>query len=117
MIEGGPTLRVMDLRHLSISRPQGCCAGLLDDISHIHTTARRLFHGVLGQRFIDPATLEKLVGSLERQIEAGQDLQPQLVNCGASETIQAELVDLVAYLEGVRRTIVGRLGEPVAQRH
>ena len=117
MIEGGPALRVMSLRQLSISRPQGCCAGLLDDIRQIHTTARHLFHGVLGQPFIDPATLEKMLWSLERQIEAGQDLQPPLVDCGAGEEIPAALVDLISYLENDRRTVAGRLGEPVARRH
>ena len=108
-----PFLGVAGLRQLSTARPQGFCdALLLDNIRQIHTAARQLFHGVLGQRFIDPATLEKLLWSLERQIEAGQDLQLQLVHCETSEEAeesQAELADLIAYFEAVCHTIAGRL--------
>jgi hypothetical protein len=108
----GSALGITNLRQLAVRRPQGCCVGLLEDIRQVHTTARQLFHGVLGQRFIDPATLEKLLWSLERQIEAGQDLQQQLVDCETSEEAQesqAELADLIAYFEAVRHTIAGRL--------
>ncbi|WP_037282582.1 hypothetical protein [Rubellimicrobium mesophilum] len=116
METNGPLLGVMNLRQLATFRPEGCCVGLLDDLRRIHNAARQLFHGVLGQRFIDPATLEKMLWSLDRQIEAGQDLQPQLVHCGASEETQAELADLIAYFQAVRRTVEGRLGAPVARR-
>jgi hypothetical protein len=110
-MDGAPGLGIMNLRHLSMDRPQGCCVGFVDDIRRIHTAARQLFHGVLGQRVIDPATLETMLWSLERQIEAGQDLQSQLVDCGGSEETQAELADLVAYFQAVRHTVAGRLGE------
>ncbi|EYD77735.1 hypothetical protein Rumeso_00693 [Rubellimicrobium mesophilum DSM 19309] len=104
-----PFLGVASLRQLLVVRPQGFCDELLlDDIRQIHTAARQLFHGVLGQRVLDPATLEKMLWSLERQIEAGQDLQAQLEGRNASGETQAELADLIAYFEAVCRTLVGR---------
>lgn len=110
-MEGNPALGIANLRQLATLRPQGCCVGLLGDIRQIHTAARQLFHSVLGQRFIDPATLEKLLWSLDRQIEAGQDLQPQLSDCGASEDTQTELADLVAFFEATRHSVELRLGK------
>jgi len=113
----GPTLSITNLRQLATLSPQGCCVGLLEDVRHIHKVARQLFHGVLGQHFIDPATLERMLWSLDRQIEAGQNLQPQLVQCGASEETQGELADLITYFEAVRRTVAGRLsGQPNGSR-
>ena len=111
MMEGSPALGIANLRQLATLRPQGCCVGLLEDIRQIHTTARQLFHGVLGQRFIDPATLEKMLWSLDRQIEAGQDLEAQLIGCGANADTQAELEDLIAFFEATRHSVALRLGK------
>jgi hypothetical protein len=107
----GSALGITNLRQLFTFRLHGYVDDLLlDDIRQIHIAARQLFHGVLGKRFIDPATLEKMIWSLERQVEAGQDLQAQLVGRDATEETQAELADLIAYFEVVHRTLAGRLG-------
>lgn len=108
-MNSGPALLIANLRQLALSRPQGCCVGLVAELRQIHIAARQLFHGVLGQSFIDPATLERMVWSLDRQIEAAQDLQPQLVDWGAGAETQAELADFLAYLEAVNRTVAARL--------
>jgi len=106
----GPLIGVMNLRQISTLRPEGCCVGLLEDIRKIYVAARQIFHGVLGQRFIDPATLEKMLWSLDRQIEAGHDLLLQMVECGASWSTQRELSHLIEFFEVVRSEVVVRLG-------
>ena len=105
-----PVMGPLDLQQLLTTSTPDCCRSLLADLRRIHTVARQMFNWVLEKPVIDVVALERTLVSLQRQIGAGQELQPRLALCGAAEEVQAELASLLEYFETSASKTASRLG-------
>lgn len=83
----------------------------LEILRQIHWAARQVLHGNLA-RSLDSATLERLRGSVSRQVDQVRALQQKLVGMDVDDAVRAELVQLDASFEAIEKEIARRTGPP-----
>lgn len=81
---------------------------LLEILRQIHWAARQVLYGNLA-RPLNPATLERLRGSVRRQAHQVRALQQTLAATDVDEAVRTELVQLGASFEAIEEEITRRI--------
>lgn len=87
---------------------------LLEILRQIHWAARQVLYGNLA-RPLNPATLERLRGSVSRQADQVRALQQTLAATDVDDAVRAELVQLGASFQEIEKEITRRI-EPRGER-
>jgi hypothetical protein len=93
---------------MSKDPPTGYPSDLLEILRQIHWAARQVLHGNLA-RPLNPATLERLRGSVSRQADQVRALRQTLAGTDLDDAVRAELVQLGLSFEAMEKEITRRI--------
>jgi hypothetical protein len=82
---------------------------LLEELRHIHWSARQVIGGSLRSRTLERSRLERLQASVRRQAEQAQVLQGSLAPTKVNPALQAEIGDLCKFFDDALAEIAQQL--------
>jgi hypothetical protein len=100
--------RLTDLFGIGLNSPE-----LLEDLRHIHWSARQVIGDNLGRHSLERTTLERLEASVLRQAGHAGDLQDRFLEAGAGSTLQGEIAALQAFLDSA----LAEIGQQLKPAH
>jgi hypothetical protein len=96
--------RLADLIRLDLESSE-----LLDELRHIHWSARQVIDNNLGNRTLERSGLERLQASVLRQAEQAKNLQASFAHTGASPALKDEIAELCRFFDNALNEIAQQL--------
>lgn len=84
-------------------------SALLEELRHIHWSARQVIGSNLSNRTLERSALERLHASVLRQAEQARDLQASFAQTGASQALEDEIAELCKFFDDALNEIAQQL--------